>query len=392
MNISNMDVLILRHFYVRGDSSGGPPQDLRDFLLSRVKRIVYVEHPFPYNRRLGEDTRSSVTLYEEGIKKKEYYFLPWRGPDIFFYLKDIIVTQGFLLRTKGHFDLCIALDNLNTFSVLPWRKLGLIKKMVYYTIDFNPLRFETLWLNRLYHAIDRICCYQADCIWNFSKRFMEGRKQKGVNIKRCAPSIVIPIGAHLSRIKKLPIEEIERHTLAYVGHLAEKQGIQLVLRVLSDIRRKVPNIKFIIIGKGEYESSLRDLTNQLGIEDIVDFQGFIRDHRQVEDLLCRCAIGVAPYMPEMTDYKFYTDAGKPKLYLGCGLPIVMTKMPIIADEIEREGAGMAIEYKEKSLKQALMRLLTDDGFYTTCRQRAIAFSKMFDTEHILSQALEQTLS
>lgn len=392
MNMLNIDVLILRHFYARGDSSGGPPQDLRDFLLSRVKRIVYVEHPFPYNRRLGEDTRSSVTLYEEGVKKKEYYFLPWRGPDISFYLKDIIVTQGFLLRSRRRFDLCIALDNLNTFSILLWRKLGLIKKLVYYTIDFNPLRFENHLLNSIYHYMDRISCYYADYIWNLSERLMEGRKEKGVNIKRCAPSIIVPIGAHLSRIRKLPMEKIERHTLAYVGHLAEKQGIQLVLRVLSDIRREVPDIKFVVIGKGEYESALRTLTTQLGIEDIVDFRGFIRDHREVENLLCHCAIGIAPYVPDERNFVFYTDPGKPKLYLGCGLPVVITRFPAIADEIEKERAGVAIEYKEKSLKQALMRLLIDDRFYTICRQRAITFSKDFDTEHILSQALEQTLS
>lgn len=392
MNISNMDILILRHFYARGDSTGGPPEDLRDFLLPRVRRIVYVEHPFPYNRRLKEDTRSVVTLYEKGVKKKEYYFLPWRGPDILFYLKDIIVTQGFLLRAKRRFDLCIALDNLNTLTVLPWRKLGLIRKLVYYTIDFNPLRFENCLLNFTYHKIDRLCCYQADHLWNLSLKMMEGRKEKGLDLNRSAPSISVPMGSQLSRIARLPMGKIERHTLAYVGHLSEKQGVQLILQALPDIRRVVPDAKLVIVGKGEYESELRTLTRQLGIENIVDFRGFIRDHRKVEAVLCRCAIGLAPYVPDEKNFVFYTDPGKPKLYLGCGLPVVITRFPAIADEIEREGAGIAIKYEEESLKQALIRLLTNDRFYATCRQRAITFSKMFDTEHILSQALEETLS
>jgi len=385
----NSNVLILSHFFVR-TISAGPPQDVRDFLLPKVKSIVYIEHPFPYNVKQGEDTRSALTIYEYGKLKKRLYFSFGKWPDILFYIKDIIITQWFLLRSRRRFTLCVALDNLNTLSVLLWRKLGIIKKLVYYTIDFNPRRFENRLLNFIYHWIDRICCYYSDYIWILADRMLEGRKQKGVNIDRCAPTIIVPMGAHLSRIKKVPLESIERHTLVYVGTLSEKQGVQMVLRVLPDIKREVFDVKFVIIGKGDYEKEIKDLTKQLEIEDVVDFKGFIGDNRKVERILSHCAIGVAPYVPEETNYVFYTDPGKPKLYLGCGLPVVITRFPTIADEIEKKGAGIAVEYSEKSLKEALLKLLKDERFYYVCRENAIKFSQQFDTTYILTKALDKT--
>lgn len=385
----NSNVLILNHFFVRTVASG-PAQDLRDFLLEKVNSVVHIEHPFPYNGKLGEDTRSALSIYEQGELKRQFYFPHWRGPDVSFYIKDFLATQYFLMKSGRCFDLCVALDNLNTISVLPWRKLGVIKKLVYYTIDYNPQRFASHLLNSLYHLVDKICCYQVDAIWNLAERMMEGRSQKGIDIRKTAPSILVPMGVHLSRIKILPVDKIQRHTIVYLGTLSESYGIQLVLKVLPDIRRSHPDIKFIIIGKGDNEGTLKTMARQLGLEDCVEFKGFIKDNQDVENILCQCAIGIATYISTGENFVYYTDPGKPKQYLGCGLPVVITRVPAIAGDIEKAGAGVVVEYNEESLKQALIKLLTNDDFYRDCRQKAIEFSKSFDMGHILENALHKT--
>ena len=382
-------VLILSHFYARAESSG-PPQDLRDFLLPKVKELVYIEHPFPFNARLGEDLRSTARFYKNGVLERELSFPAFKGPEVLFYIKDILATQWFLLKLGARFDLCVALDNLNTFSVMMWRKIRRIRKLVFYTIDYNPHRFKNRILNWVYHRIDRTCCYNADFIWNLDPRIDEGREVSGVDVIRSAPSIILPMGAHLSRIKRRPIDEIDRHAIAFVGYLIDRQGIQLVIKALKGISEIVKDVKFIIIGKGEYEQELKDLTKELGLEDHVDFKGFVTDHLEVENILTGCAIGVAPYMPKEDSHTFYTDPGKPKLYMGCGLPVVITRFPRIAHDIEASGAGIAIDYSEPDLKEALMKLLTDDAFYNTCRERAIEFSLGFDTEAILTRVLDET--
>ena len=63
------NVLIVSHFYKRTFSGGGPPQEIRDFFLPKVKKIYYVEHPFPY----ATDHRSSMTIYEKGFIKRQIF-------------------------------------------------------------------------------------------------------------------------------------------------------------------------------------------------------------------------------------------------------------------------------------------------------------------------------
>src|SRR5258708_14039180 len=126
-------VLIISHFYKRIINAGWPPQQVRDFILPKVKRVIYIEHPFPY----ADDHRSSMTVYEDGKMTKVFFTPALHGAAIFFYFSDIFLTLYFLLRAGGRYDLAVALDNLNTFSIAPLRWVGAMKKLVFYTIDYT---------------------------------------------------------------------------------------------------------------------------------------------------------------------------------------------------------------------------------------------------------------
>ena len=376
-------VLILSHFNERSDNAEFPPQLVRDYLQGKIKTIVYIEHAFPYSK----DHRSSMTIYENGILKKHIFSPQIFGPEALFYILDIFITFYFLIIARVHFDLCIALDNLNTLSVLPFKKAKLVKKLVFYTIDYTPFRFKNKILNSIYHFIDRIACYNADAIWVVSPRMISARKNNGVNSKKTAPSISLPIGANLSRIKIIPIEKINRSDIVFVGHLLEKQGVQLVLESLPKIISKIPDLRFIVIGQGEYEQTLKDLTISLNIGNHVIFKGFVDNHRDVENILCKSAVGLAPYVPTPDNFTVYADPGKIKLYVACGLPVVVTDVPAIAHVIKSQKAGLVIDYTTNSFVKALTKLLSDDALHKTYRENAIKLSMDYDTSSLIEKAL-----
>lgn len=382
--ISN--VLIISHFYKRTTAGGGPPQEIRDYFLPRIKKIYYIEHPFPY----AKDHCSSMTIYEEGVLKKQIFTPSIKGPETVFYLIDVFLTFYFLLRAKTKFDLCIALDNLNTVSVLPFRKFNLISQLVFYTIDYNPQRFGNKVLNSIYHFLDRLACYHADKIWILSERMITARKQNGVDTKKSAKSILLPMGANLQRIKILSMEKINRHDLVFAGYLSKRQGVQIVLEALPKIISEIPKARFIIIGQGEYEETLKRLSKRLNIDDHVKFKGFIENQKDLEKILCKSAVAVAPYVPKKDNFAFFTDPGKPKLYLGCGLPIAITNVPAIARVIQSQKAGLITNYTSESFAKALIKLLSNNAFYKTYRKNAIKLSKNYDTNTLIAKALDKT--
>lgn len=377
-----MKVLLVTHYL-----TSGPTDEWVKYLRYCAEKIVYIRHPFSYKE---EDKQTSVTVYEGGEEKTKWH-VPFPDlPAFFYYLKDAFLNQILPLIGCSKFDLCISADCLNTFSLLPLRKTGLIKKLVYYSIDYSPVRFENSLMNSIYHFIERQSCYHADLIWDLSPRMMEGRAKNGINISRCATRLIVPTGAALKRIGLLDINEIKRHSMVFLGHLIEKQGLQLVIQVLPEIKNEIPDVQLVIVGAGEYERALRDLSIRLGIENAVEFKGHIKNHEDVEGILCQCAIGLAPYIQDENSFTYYADPGKPKVYLGCGLPVVITRLPLIADEIEKEGAGIAIDYDAGQLKKALLSLLKDDAFYKQARENAIRLSERYDWNNICLRTLESS--
>ncbi len=368
--------------------STGPPQELKVFLYDKVKNLLYISHPFSYCK----DIRSSMEFYESGVMVRENFARPIKCPEIVFYIKDVVLTVLYTLRTRIRYDIYIGADNLNAFAGLILRKMGKVNRVIFYTIDYVPKRFKNVLLNKIYHLIDRICCYHCDCVWNISHKISEGRFANGVSKLKSVPQIVVPNGSNFNEIKRLPIEKINRHHIAFMGHLRENQGVELILKAFPDILRRIPLARLQIIGTGPLESGLKELANRIGIGDKINFTGFIKDHSELEALLTSCAIGVAPYVPSPHSFTYFADPGKPKTYLAAGLPVIITNVPSIALEIDAKRAGILIDFDEGQLVKAIETLLTDDVLYKEYRENAIAFGSSFDWNNIFREAFNKTFT
>jgi len=106
--------------------------------------------------------------------------------------------------------------------------------------------------------------------------------------------------------------------------------------------------------------------------------------------LTESAIGLAPYVPGADTYTQYTDPGKPKLYLACGLPVIITDVPASADLIDKAKAGIKVDYTPESIAQAIKRLLSDDELFNNYRDNAINLGKQFNTPDLIANAIEKT--
>lgn len=381
-DISNLKIVVVFHSYGTGINIA-----LRDFLSNRCKKLVFIDHPFSYCK----NTVSSMTVYEKGALVNKIRGPKIKGPDILFYIKDVLTTIYFVFGLKERFDLYLGFDNLNAFTGLVLRLLGKVRKVVFYTIDYVRLRFENSLLNRFYHFIDKICCYHADCLWDISERMVQARSEDGVLKERIIPRlVVVPDGSDFDQARRLPFEEINRFGVVFMGHLREGKGIEFIIDALPNICKQVPLAKLMIIGTGPLETGLKQRTKELGIDNKVDFKGFIEDSTGINNLMMYCSVGLAPYEPTPHSFAYYGDPGKIKAYLAVGLPVVVTKVPAFAYEVARAKAGIAVEYNQKEFSEAVVKLLTDDEFYLSCRRNAIELASRYSWENIFTQAFNDT--
>jgi glycosyltransferase involved in cell wall biosynthesis len=215
------------------------------------------------------------------------------------------------------------------------------------------------------------------------------REKKGIVKKN--HQLVVPIGVNFSRIKRLEEAEINRMNFVYMGHVKRNQGIELIVESFGDIVKEFPQARLTIIGGGDLEPLIREKVNQGGLSSCVEFKGFVPSHEEVEKMLASCGIGLALYEPNPESVTWYTDPSKPKQYMACGLPVIITVVPQIAEEVNSKNLGLVVDYERRSFVNAALRLLKDKDFYFTCRRNAIKFASGMQWELIFESAFSKSL-
>ena len=269
-------------------------------------------------------------------------------------------------------------DNLNTFAGLILRAIGKVRNVAYYVIDFTPKRFQNRFLNAIYQALNKVCCYHADVILNVSDAMMYGREQIGIRKDLSAPQISVPLGCSFEKIPRKDISEINPYTIVYFGMLREEHGPGLIIEALPLFVAQEPKVKVIFAGDGELRSDLIRRAEELGMTSHVHFTGFIDSEEEVYRILTTSGLALATYPPGDDTYKQYSDPGKVKIYLACGLPIMITDVPPIAQKINARQAGVIVEYEPSCLARAVVEIFNDFNTYKHMRKRAIEMAAEFD--------------
>ncbi len=356
-------LIILSHIY-----APGPPHALWDFLRSRKGlRIEFIGHPlesYKPSESFYKFAKNGELIISREIKR------PSRPMPIA-YFKDIWLNWFWLFWGPRR-DLVIALDSLNAFSAICLKKIGRVKMVVFYTIDYVPKRFTNPWLNKLYHWLDFFACQQADYVWNLSQKMTEERLKRGLDSRFGAKQLTVPIGTEssiqTSKIKHLP------DLVVFMGHLRAGQGVDRLIQAWPEISQKRPKARLRLIGGGPLLDEYRQLVKKLGLTDQIEFTGFVPTNEEMRQLLAEGSIAVAPYVDDPDNYTRYTDPGKPKEYLAAGLPVVITKVPAIAEIIQEQQLGIAIEDNLHSIAKAVTTLLAAPDL-ESYRQRALDFAQ-----------------
>ncbi len=381
MNIKNLKIINVLHYYATGAG-----QEFHYWLTKqKIKDTTLLEHPFPFSNRDFANFES-YKLGEKSFQKKikrRIKSMPIR------YFLDFFRTIKILLFSKEKYDLYIGSGCFDTLPGILLKWFGKVEKVVIYTIDYVPETHGGKFYKFLYLTIDKFCCYHVDKVWNLSSnRQMPARYKNGIKKEKCATTVWVPYGTHaLDFQSKLP-ETTSPYKIAFFGHVKESSGVQLFLEIMPKLLEKFPELTLDIIGGGPFNEILKKQADELNIREKISFHGFVENHNEAEAKLMKCGIALALYKKGDGDYSQFTDPGKPKVYLACGLPIVIGNVPEIAEVIEENKAGKSINFDKDELKNAIDIVIQNHKIY---RANAIKISQEFDWSRIISKALEATL-
>jgi glycosyltransferase involved in cell wall biosynthesis len=133
------------------------------------------------------------------------------------------------------------------------------------------------------------------------------------------------------------------------------KGHEVLLRAMPYVLAKVPNAVLVLAGRGwgvngaEYEQSLKDLAQSLGVANSVLFIG---ERRDVPDVLAAFDVSVHSSLSE--------NLGGAVESLLMERPMVVSSAPGFADAVLHEETGLVVPTDDpRALADAILRLLAD---------------------------------
>lgn len=200
-------------------------------------------------------------------------------------------------------------------------------------------------------------------------------------------SSVVVNGLPWPGAKPTPLPADEPRLLV-MGRVVVQKGFDLALEAFAIVRRQCPAARLVVAGSGEALPSLRLLASDLGVQDSVDFVGWV-DPPAIPELINTATLVVAPSRWEEPFGLVALEAAQ------MGRPVVATNVGGLGEVVVHGETGLLAPREDPAaLAEAILSLLANPQWAQSMgqagRERAsstFSFERMVDAYDILYRQL-----
>ena len=142
-------------------------------------------------------------------------------------------------------------------------------------------------------------------------------------------------------------------TVITVSRLVYKNGIDILIKAVARIKKEIPNVRLLILGGGEEEKSLKNLTTNLALNENVEFTGEVPNEK-IYEYLAQADVFVRPSRSEGLGTAFLEA-------MASGLPIIATMVGGIPDFLKDGETGFFCKVDDpKDLSRKILTIFEND--------------------------------
>lgn len=162
----------------------------------------------------------------------------------------------------------------------------------------------------------------------------------------------------------------ERPTLLFLGRLKKYKRVDLVLEAVARLAVEGIDVELLVGGDGDQAEPLRAVARRLGVNERVDFLGFVGEEHK-RDLLREAWVHVLTSPKEGWGISNLEAAA-------CGTPSVASDAPGLRESVVAGRTGLLVPHGDvAALTQALRTLLTDAPLRERMSREARRFAEGF---------------
>ncbi len=166
-----------------------------------------------------------------------------------------------------------------------------------------------------------------------------------------------PLGKDPQLLSRYQVENA--FVFVTVCRLVQKKGVDMALRAFQRISRQYPDCRYLIVGSGEYEQTLKELAAELGVDSTVRFAGEVAE----EELAAHYCLGDVFVMPNRRMPNGDTE-GFGLVFLeanACGLPVIAGRDGGSPDAVRNGQNGLVVDGASVDEIENAMRMLREDA-------------------------------
>lgn len=156
---------------------------------------------------------------------------------------------------------------------------------------------------------------------------------------------------------------LDRPMLLYVGRVAHEKNIGFLIEVVEQLRKSCPQVLLLIAGKGPAESRLHEQVKQAGLQQHVQFVGYLSRGQALADCYAAGDIFVFASSTE-TQGLVLLEAMK------LGTPVVTTAVMGTAALMADRRGGLVAEQDKQHFASQCQRLLNDPALRRQLSEQA----------------------
>ena len=185
--------------------------------------------------------------------------------------------------------------------------------------------------------------------------------------------------------KVLEKQYSKNFVITYVGNTSERRGLLTVIESLKIIRKTIPNIKLLIIGKSSFDNVLKNEIKKHDIEELVDFIGWVKEN-EIPNYLSISKLGLSPLHRNI--HHDTTYANKIFQYISFGCPIVSSDVIAQSELVKKYNIGVVFEDRNvMDLTKKIIQLYNEKDLFEKLRANCIESIKKLNNSVISNQLI-----
>ena len=185
--------------------------------------------------------------------------------------------------------------------------------------------------------------------------------------------------------KVLEKQYSKNFVITYVGNTSERRGLLTVIESLKIIRKTIPNIKLLIIGKSSFDNVLKNEIKKHDVEELVDFIGWVKEN-EIPNYLSISKLGLSPLHRNI--HHDTTYANKIFQYISFGCPVVSSDVIAQSELVKKHNIGVVFEDRNvMDLTKKIIQLYNEKDLFEKFRANCIESIKKLNNSVISNQLI-----